>query len=294
MIASNQPPDRHPTVPPSAPSTSKAESPSHLNDANQPGTRFIQSSDLCRSHFRFKKEEVIALSPSFVAPHLEALPPFPVDDSKATHTAKVSREFLTDVFGGQRFTLFAYMSKCGYTKRPVVYPNWKYNPLLPGASGFPGLVFALLAEFFEQPAFSVFVPVQETPALWSYRGEYRFAISGPLPPEEFNIQTDEVKNTWADMIRNNVLHHVYRELRARVYLRKAHIPINAESVEAESQRIHSRKGGGVTQADILAALSSGEEMISILSMTCIDFDYRFNDLISRKRKSWKSRPTKRW
>ncbi|KAH7927580.1 hypothetical protein BV22DRAFT_266809 [Leucogyrophana mollusca] len=147
-------------------------------------------------------------------------------------------------------------------------------------------MFSLHQQFYEEPSWSVFVPVTKKPVTWSYRGEYKFAVSGSLPPDEFRTQRPGVKHTWAKRILENVEHSVYRELRARIYLRKKGRSITPQRVASESQRIRDGKAGKLEESDVISALSIGQEMLSVVALTCVDFDHKFNECITERWKSW--------
>ncbi|KAH7906073.1 hypothetical protein BJ138DRAFT_1163516 [Hygrophoropsis aurantiaca] len=271
---------RSPATPLSSEGSSRLPQPDQSlpNDAAQ----LVQRSISLSSRFPTKNEEKLVLSPDVAADHLRNCPPF--QTQYTDQQPGVSRKFLTTIYGCTGQALFGIMKEKGSKDRPVVIPSWDLNPLLPAAPGLPGVMLSLRKEFFRHPSLRLFVCVATNPVLWRYHGEYKFAESGVLSPTEFTNQASTVKRTWANKISNDdkTGHAVYRELRARIYLRKSGKSLTAGAVKLESQRIKKKTGGRITSNDVINALSSGDESISIVTMTCIDFDHRFADRIAHK------------
>ncbi|KAH7905458.1 hypothetical protein BJ138DRAFT_759187 [Hygrophoropsis aurantiaca] len=233
------------------------------------------------SNYRSPMNQAKTLMIAFdsAARHLGSCPPFKVQST----FQGVSRAFLTRVFGCDPKALFAPMCKGSWAGRPVILPNWDFHPFLPGAPGLPGLILSLRNEFFEHPLCSLFIRVTKKPVTWAYYGQYKFVVSGVFSTTDFINQKSTVKEAQADAIMTCPPFH---DIRARIYLRKSGMPVTASAVELETQRIKDNDGGKVTHNDVINALSHGEESISIITMSCIDFDHRFADRIERE---WNSR-----
>ncbi|KAH7905456.1 hypothetical protein BJ138DRAFT_1164744 [Hygrophoropsis aurantiaca] len=241
-------------------------------------------SDAVGPKYPAKKGEklVCSLDIAGVANHLARFHPFQVQPT--SQRPRVSRDFLAQIYGCSSKLLFAPITKGRFKDRPVVIqnPNWDLNPLVPAAPGLPGALFTLRKEYFDHPVWSLFVCATPKPSGWGYYGEYQFTVSGVLSKTEFMNQESTVKKAWGDRILKTKILAAYLEARARIYLRKSGTPITAGAVALESQRIKEGRGGEITSDDVINALSSGEESIPIVSMTCIDFDHGFADSIARK------------
>jgi hypothetical protein len=173
------------------------------------------------------------------------------------------------------------------TARAVVLAQPGQNPFLPGYPGASGLLFASRHEVL-QGVHMLFVKlepesIKETP-LWEYRGDFKSVLSAKMTPAEFKMQRDNVNNLlsladvmqsthtpkqvkahWARHILAAIKWPCYTSMRARIFLRRQGcLPLEKEAqataVNQEVQKICSGRGGSVSPAEVIDALTLGDEV----------------------------------
>ncbi|KDQ56256.1 hypothetical protein JAAARDRAFT_306417 [Jaapia argillacea MUCL 33604] len=164
----------------------------------------------------------------------------------------------------------------------VLFPNDDMNPCLPSNPGEPGMVFANRFEILDGESWTVFRKVEKSkPVLWVMDGEYVFTqCEAPLSGEEFGRQSDVVKKSWGSHILGARRCQSYVEIHARVYLRLKYPgeEITKERLDkavSEIRKTNKEQPAKVQSRDVINALTCGEEVINILVMQCVGYDYAF-------------------
>ncbi|KAK0212402.1 hypothetical protein DFS33DRAFT_1390311 [Desarmillaria ectypa] len=209
----------------------------------------------------------------------------------------VPRVFVADTYGGSAYqflqTLKTRNIKC-------VWPKKCLNPLVVGAPGAPGLMFASRLEIVESKPWRVFGERQvEKQTHWEYMGRYESVVSGCIEAEQFARQSEEKAD-------------VHVAMRARIALRKYGLGIDDDSVYKEMEaitkkmrkrsrykimtkdekrevmnEIKAREPLAVTAEEIVDAFCSGDEHIKILRMECVGYDHEFVKDMQEKLPHWK-------
>lgn len=118
-----------------------------------------------------------------------------------TTPVRVSRALIRISYGGSdcRFVSHCNLDKSPFSRRAsdnnqrhLVFIAPDLNLHMPTHPGDHGLIVASRHEILDDPPWSVFRRVSDTPSLWEYLGEYRCGVVGSLPPAEFTSQRYEV------------------------------------------------------------------------------------------------------
>lgn len=113
----------------------------------------------------------------------------------------IPRKLLRITYGGsdQQFVAHCDVNKSPFSRRAsdqsqrhIVFPVPDLNPYMPTSPGDTGLIFASRHEVLEDPPWSVFRRVRESPAVWEYQGEYLCTLCGKMTASEFSSQRIEV------------------------------------------------------------------------------------------------------
>ncbi|KAF9480886.1 kinase-like protein [Pholiota conissans] len=189
--------------------------------------------------------------------------PHPID-------LKVSQAFLAMNYGGSKSTslLFGHFNKNnppGLNPRQRCFPLLSRHPGMPTRPGSPGL-FVLDPQQVRSPL-SLFCSSSNSYKYsdWLYLGEYEFFPVGKMSPECFKVQSLKAKQRWARLIHKQRRIFAYRLIRARIALRLSSIiPIDDKQeeqsiIQKEVTMIKKGQGRPVSEDDVIAAYSNGEE-----------------------------------
>ncbi|KAJ7726761.1 hypothetical protein B0H16DRAFT_263158 [Mycena metata] len=239
---------------------------------------------------RVKKEDKAVVLPQDVVTaylgayqSLEIKPPPRAEDA-------FPRAFLCDYFSFQRQRLLFKLKQVdactlppAYVGRAVICPTPGPNPYLPARPGAPGLMCSVRQMMVNGAPWSVFLPKEmHNHTVWFYFGEYIFElVPGSLTTAEFAEQNDVFQSSWVKSILDRVVDaDDYVRMRARIGLRKRGHATTEDNVAVEMAQIRqkkstNRRAAKVTKADVIGALTRGEERIPLVRMKCISYDHEF-------------------
>ncbi|KAG5643239.1 hypothetical protein DXG03_001288 [Asterophora parasitica] len=189
--------------------------------------------------------------------------PLDLDDDLLYYT--VSREFISDVYGGNSQSTFPSIAPDklhhhGYSD--FMFLNITFNPYAPQRPGFPGLFYR--SRTTNLPKFHrVFIRIKS--AAWLYLGQYELVRTDPLTTQEWAASSKQA------------------HIRVRIALRQI---IGREPTEA-AVNSGIQDGSGVEPEDVKSALDNGEETVNVWIMRCVAYDDTFQREIMEKFSSWK-------
>jgi hypothetical protein len=173
-----------------------------------------------------------------------------------------------------------WVSKSKRNPLRVMMPTYEVNPEMPHAPGEPGILLSCREEMCKNGPWTLFVKVEGLKAVrWDYAGEYVSQTVGKMSKEDFQSQDAvvrgqffrssfplknalQVKQAWGEKIAKHKKHPVYRNLRARITIRKAtgRDPTD-EEIADEAARIKSKDyTSSLTSKDVIKAFERGEEV----------------------------------
>ncbi|KAJ2920944.1 hypothetical protein H1R20_g16151, partial [Candolleomyces eurysporus] len=188
--------------------------------------------------------------------------PFPITASRATLNEKVSRRFMSTVYGGSSQDVFPAISPRKLEDHGLndwMYPPLDYHPMAPRNPGEPGFYFSVdngSRALEDGQVKRVFTRVTKSPrALWLYQGQYEVHLSESITKEEWQRQSLIVRNTWISQIQSQ---NWGSALRARIYARKL---ANPEPKPADIEQIlEEGLDKSVTKEEVALALTRGDEV----------------------------------
>ncbi|KAJ7175141.1 hypothetical protein C8R43DRAFT_943408 [Mycena crocata] len=215
------------------------------------------------------KIDASAVTGDVVAAYLADVVPLDIDPP-VTDTPFFSRKNLHGRFGGNPMSCVTKFSKAPFADRPVMLPMHDANPYMPTKPGDPGVFFSVSLEATRGDARAVSIRQN--------------VVVGTLTPQQFAAQSTEFKLSWATRVAKGTK-PAYREMRARISLRKAGRAVTPANVAAEVEELQS---GEVTADDAMQALIRGEEAISVVRMTCVSYDHEFLQVLIDARAEWEA------
>ncbi|KAF8075797.1 hypothetical protein FPV67DRAFT_1664125 [Lyophyllum atratum] len=238
---------------------------------------------------RHKEDEQAGLGSVFRRVEALDVKPFPLDLDEDLVDFTVSREFVSDIYGGNTRATFPSISQKKGARHPYrdfMCLNITYNPYAPQRAGFPGLLY--VSRTSDLPKTNrVMIRIKD--GVWLYLGQYELVRAAPLTLQEWTasssqISEEEVKtqSTWS---RHICKKKWSRDIRIRIALRKrlGRQP-TAEEIEGAAE-----DGSGVTQEDVRRALNKGEEVINVWVMKCVGYDEAFQRDMKEKSLTWTPR-----
>ncbi|CAA7263060.1 unnamed protein product [Cyclocybe aegerita] len=249
----------------SQPTIERALTPSARTSSPSPGpSKFPEEEEE-------KKKGTFKLSKRQVSKHLEGAkrptifpPPVPV---------RVSRKALTEKYGLAGRTLL-WISK-DKTHR-FLLPTSDLNPEAPRKPGEPGLLLSCREEMCKGGPWTLFIQVPGGKLVrYDYAGEYTCHVVGAMTADEFTGQALNVKLNWGDSVLKRRRHLVYRQLRARIALRKRLGDEPTQDQIQQETKLNKDKAykDGLTRDDVLGAFERGEEGISIVRVECSSYSH---------------------
>ncbi|KAJ7175121.1 hypothetical protein C8R43DRAFT_975977 [Mycena crocata] len=230
---------------------------------------------------RMKTEDAV-LPQGVVAAFMGAVGPFEIKPPPGPST--FSRDLLVSHCGFLAQDLLFHLNHkaARYAGRAVICGTRDINPHLPAQPGDPGLMCSVRQAMVNGTPWSVFVrkPLNGTPRLWMYIGEYRCVLAGNMTPAQLIDQGAAFHSNWAEKILRTVRFDEYVRMRAEIGLIKWGHTITDASVETEMAQIRAHKALPLTEADVIGALSRGEQQISIVRMECVSYDHEFIQYIA--------------
>ncbi|KAJ6509855.1 hypothetical protein DFH09DRAFT_271317 [Mycena vulgaris] len=207
-----------------------------------------------------------------------------------TETLYLTRKFLGNRFGGSHQEWVIKFTEAPCSGRLVLFPTSELNPYMPLHPGDPGILCSVRLEMTDGPR-SVFTRTRrDGHDVWVYLGEFASEVVGKLTPQQFDAQSPQFREAWGSKIpipKKKWL--AYREMRARIALRKAGLAITDTSVAAEVRGADIP----VTPDDVIQALRWGEEAISVVRMRCVSYDRAFVQVLAAARANWTPTATQR-
>ncbi|KAJ6548626.1 hypothetical protein B0H19DRAFT_1074465 [Mycena capillaripes] len=163
-----------------------------------------------------------------------------------------------------------------YAGRPVICGTPRINPYLAAYSGDPGLMCSVRQVMVNGVPWSVFLPrTIDGKVLWLYLGEYGFELVGNMTTAQFIDQSDEFQSARAKKLLKTIKFDEYVKMHARIGLRKWGHAITEQNVTREMARIRKHQGLHLNEANVIEALSRGDEVIPIVRMECVFYDHDF-------------------
>ncbi|GJE94356.1 hypothetical protein PsYK624_105250 [Phanerochaete sordida] len=205
---------------------------------------------------------------------------YPVDDSVNKYFL-FSRYYFSNRYGGSFVATFPTMSEEKLQEHGLddwAFPSLEYNPHAPQVPGAPGMFYVpdghasgswVSKVFRKRDSSTNRVFVRLDGGKWLYVGTYVFAPIESLTPAEFMDQPEEVKRTWAREIKS---HSTWgNDVLARIYFRRRN---GTEPTETELQQISANRSAlnSVSEDEVVAAYSAGEEEFGVFSMTCTGYE----------------------
>ncbi|KAJ7576711.1 hypothetical protein C8J56DRAFT_799872 [Mycena floridula] len=229
---------------------------------------------------------------AFVASRIKGLEVYPIELPHHLREITSSRQFLSSIYGGNTQRTFPnindeMLKKHGFKTQDFMYPSLLYNPHAPVVPGHPGLFFGIgVAEDGDYPD-RMRVITRLRSSQWQYVGQYEMRASKSLSRKEWLKQDDAVKNAWINKIAEKWGTHV----RPRIVLRKR-LAREPTKDEFEAALESDEDFTNVTHEEIRKAFDSGEEMIAVYTMNCVDYDTKFQQTIIDKAPEWVKPPPK--
>ncbi|KIM80619.1 hypothetical protein PILCRDRAFT_822359 [Piloderma croceum F 1598] len=204
----------------------------------------------------------------------------------------VPRRFFSSTWGGNPQETFPSISDKFLKKHGLndfMYPNLLWNPHGPQVAGCAGLFFE--PNGLDTPnddstdIHRVIVRLPEGP-IWLYVGQYQLIASPSLTKEEWLLQAQKVRNTWArEILKKGWGSHV----RTRVGLRKR---LGREPSKREFEAALAAESIPVTQDDIRNAYDKGEERLGVYVLKCVAYDEAFQRKVFEDIQTWVPPPPK--
>ncbi|KAL0570425.1 hypothetical protein V5O48_011539 [Marasmius crinis-equi] len=136
------------------------------------------------------------------------------------------------------------------------------------------------------------------PRVWLYVGQYESEYMGTLSKEEWDVElTDRVKSTWVDgamklgwgvgtrvrtLLRNR--HNSNRTFTRAEYYHELGKLESKDDIKALTQKL--------TREQIRECFDRGEELITVIVMECVGYDYAFQDKMQREFPPWDEKQRK--
>ncbi|RDB20340.1 hypothetical protein Hypma_012596 [Hypsizygus marmoreus] len=195
----------------------------------------------------------------------------------------VSREFISDVYGGnpqQTFPLIGAdnLKRHGYDD--FMFLNLDYNPRAPQRAGYPGLFFVC-----SNPKTSAVWPVTQRTFVrlddkkWLYIGQYDLVRAAGLTVDEWKSQPHSVMMKWSTKVCDQ---QWGRDVRTRIALRKT---LHREPTPAEVEQALTRNYAA-TPDEVTQAYNNGSEVIGVWVMKCVGYDEKFQKEIIGQFETW--------
>ncbi|KAG6910180.1 hypothetical protein DXG01_012629 [Tephrocybe rancida] len=249
---------------------------------------------------KVKKVEVRKFDADSVRARLEpiGLDVYPIPLDKTSIDTTYLRELINSQYGGSSRSNFVTIS----SKRVAVhglnnfmFPTFGYNPDVPQVPGAPGLWYTIAQGENIARAHPSFKAEEQRVitrlstddgGIWQYQGQYKLAPTDSLTKDEWAVQDEKVRNTWARDIYEKGWG---RPTRARISLRDTlkRVPTKRQLSKALNSDQDFRN---VTPERISRALLAGEETMAMWTMKCVGYDTKFQRDLIEKKKTWVPKP----
>ncbi|KAJ3814769.1 hypothetical protein F5876DRAFT_72662 [Lentinula aff. lateritia] len=256
-----------------------------------------------------KKEALVLPIPaSTVLSMLDGIKAYVLNPTQELHCeVDVSREFMSNVFGGNTQYTFPAIGKDKFREhglKDFMYLSKSFNPVAPTIPGQSGLFFshdnfwlpninvtARELEDAEQPEWakvSQRVLTRLKPNHWLYVGQYTVSFSRALTSSEWENLSEKVKGTWVKNIAERGWATIVRArllLRDRLGRRPSVAEVNKKLKRAKKS---ATKLKGISEDRILKAFQTGEELLLMWTMECVDYDANLQLRLANESKLWSS------
>ncbi|KIJ94822.1 hypothetical protein K443DRAFT_109770 [Laccaria amethystina LaAM-08-1] len=231
------------------------------------------------------------LNPERAAHILSAIPSFTINPP--AHDLKLPRQFLTSTFGLPMMGFIWDTRSKRDDKKKIPGRNFQFlmathqlNPNMPSYPGGPGLLLSCRKAMLGS-VWSLFAPVRgEKMARWNYLGEYKPEESGTMTRDEFQSQTQMVREKWGKKIAEHKKYPEYVEMRARITFRKRNGGKEPDQKALESEIKKIKESKYLSVQDVIDAFDRGEESISIISMECVSYNEELAQELADKLAPW--------
>ncbi|KAF8890309.1 hypothetical protein CPB84DRAFT_1785050 [Gymnopilus junonius] len=190
-------------------------------------------------------------------------------------SVQVSRKALSEEYGLPGMG-FLWKSKKKNLPLKFLLPTIGLNPEMPHSPGEPGLLLSCREEMCKDGPWTLFIKANGSKKVrLNYAGEYTCKKVGKMTKEEFSAQDQAVKNAWGQKIATHKKYPVYRDLRARITLRKRLQTEPTEQQIAEESTLIATKNylNSLSDADVVEAFERGDEYISIVRLECVSYEH---------------------
>ncbi|KAF9457402.1 hypothetical protein BDZ94DRAFT_1273316 [Collybia nuda] len=222
---------------------------------------------------------------------------YPVPLEKDIQDVTVTRQFMSDVYGGSSMETSPKISEKKLALHGLddfMYLNLNLNPQAPQFPGAPGLFFDVDSDPGSPPSEDVDDPIPRrlfsrlTSAIWLYCGQYEIRQVLSLTKEEWAIQSPKVRNAWATQLC--IKGWGFRS-RARIHLRQTlrREPTTAELMAALTSGNEYKH---IRPAQFSEAFLRGQETMAVYTMKCVGYDTAFQRNLAEKFPTWVPPPSK--
>jgi hypothetical protein len=122
---------------------------------------------------------------------------YPIDCGQRLWNTKVSREFMSDQWGGNMQASFPPIGKDKLPEHGLndfMYLSDEFHPAAPRRPGAPGVWIDESAGNVDWEGIKrVFSKIQASPALWTYQGQYELRHARSLTTEEWDAMAPSVR-----------------------------------------------------------------------------------------------------
>ncbi|THU89178.1 hypothetical protein K435DRAFT_865582 [Dendrothele bispora CBS 962.96] len=243
-----------------------------------------------------KKEEEMRLSDHVLHTRLKdiQLDLFPIDLDITTLNTTITRDFMSDRYGGSNIACFPKISKekirrHGYND--FMYLNMRFHPHAPQVPGAPGLYFRpgkarpSDTEWTENRVYRLFTRLSS--GIWLKMGLYVIGFSEPLSIEEWKRNDMKtMRDVWSYKISKMVWG---RGTRCSIRLR-SQLGRDPTQEEYEEAFDSDNRFLDVSSQEVSNAFLLGEEVLSVWTLRCVGYDAEFQRTIARQFANWTPPP----
>ncbi|TCD68046.1 hypothetical protein EIP91_011590 [Steccherinum ochraceum] len=228
------------------------------------------------------KSERFSVPPEGVQERLAGVETLSVHLDVTIRRITVDRPFMSNKFKCSPQAMFSKPTVDGQAVN-FVFPNPSMNPELPRDPGKPGLLCRAVSFVqWNDEVFKMIVRLRVNK--WLYLGNYRSQQVRSLSQGEFLQLSPAVQNIWVKYVLT-MKAAPYAELRAKIALRQQY---GREPSDQELK--HALDGGdrffNVSPETVLEAYKSGQRIIHIWKLWCVEYDEAFQRRLAQEFTTW--------
>ncbi|THU82992.1 hypothetical protein K435DRAFT_690410 [Dendrothele bispora CBS 962.96] len=222
---------------------------------------------------------------------------FPIDLDVTTLNTTITRDFMSNRYGGSSVSCFPTISEEKFRQHgynDFMYLSMKYHPHAPQVPGAPGLFFQPGtasqrntddSELNENKIYRVFTRLSS--GIWLKVGLYEFGTSEPLSVEEWTRKDMKtMRDIWSHKISTMAWG---RGMRCSIRVRSQ---LGREATQEEYKEAlgGDKKFLDVNPQEVSNAFLLGEEIFSVYTMRCVGYDIEFQKTIAHQFTNWAPPP----